>query len=128
MLYWFHELALLAFADLFNKLVFSKIIHVLPGDFTVDAVDVNVCWILHNVLDGYVMVVSEPTHLEGCLLDHVFINKYILPDIETDTYDKHIYFSDHNAVLICLKCITKEKELLIFKYLDCKQQYTRKLL
>ena len=119
MLYWFHELTLLAFADLFKKLVFRKIIHVLPGDFTVDTLDVNVHWVLQNVLDGYVMVVSEPTHLEGCLLDHVFINKYILPDVETDTYDKHIYFSDHNTVLICLKCIAKEKEILIFKYLDC---------
>ena len=85
MLYWFHELTLLAFADLFKKLVFRKIIHVLPGDFIVDAVDVNVCWILHNVLEGYVMVVSEPTHLEGSLLDHFDINKYILLDVEADT-------------------------------------------
>ena len=45
------------------------------------------------------MVVSEPTHPEGSLLDHVYINKYISPDVETDTYDKHIYFSDHNTVL-----------------------------
>ena len=85
MLYWFHELALLTFADLFKKLVFRKIIHVLPGDFTVDAVDVNVCWILHNVLEGYVMVGSEPTHLEGSLLDHFDINKCILLDVEADT-------------------------------------------
>ena len=45
------------------------------------------------------MVVSEPTHPEGSL-DHVCINKYISPDVDTDTYyDKNIYFSDHNTVL-----------------------------
>ena len=54
---------------------------------------------MQNVLDGYVMVVSEPTRPEGSLLDHVYINKYISPDVETDTYDKHIYFSVHNTVL-----------------------------
>ena len=119
--YWFHELALLAFADSFKKFVFRKTIHLLPGDFTIGVIDVNVRWILRSVLDGYVLVVSEPTHPEGFLLHHVYINKYILPDVETDTYDKHIYFSDYNTVLICLKCITTEKEILIFKYLGWKQ-------
>ena len=68
------------------------------------------------------MVVSEPNHPQGSLLDHVYINKYILPDVETDTYDKYIYFSDHNTVLICLKCITTEKQILILKYPGCKHR------
>ena len=59
----------------------------MSGDFTIAAVDENAHWILHNVLGSFVMGISEPTHLDGSFLDNIYINKYILQEVESGTYD-----------------------------------------
>ena len=59
----------------------------MSGDFTIVAVDENAHCILHNVLNSFVMVISKPTNLDGPLLDNIYINKYILREVESGTYD-----------------------------------------
>ena len=82
-----HDLALLAFVDSFNELASGKIIHIFCQ--TIVAVDKIAHWIMRNVLDSCVMVISKPTLLDGFLLNHVYINKYILPEVETVQRNQH---------------------------------------
>ena len=44
------------------------------------------------------MIVSEPTHLDGAALDHVYLLNAFLPNKKIHCSVKNIYFSDHDAV------------------------------
>lgn len=64
-------------------------VHFILGDFNIDGLDAIKCSKLHNVLHNYEMIVSEPTHLDGAVLDHVYLLRAFLPNI---------YFPDHDDV------------------------------
>ena len=42
-------------------------------------------------------MVKEPNHLDGGLLDHVYLLKSF-PTMNVNSFVKNIYFSDHDAV------------------------------
>ena len=44
------------------------------------------------------LLVSEPTHLDGALLDHVYVADSFSGQ-KTTVVIKNIYFSDHDAVI-----------------------------
>ena len=52
-----------------------KQIHILMGDFNVDALDHEANQRLWGTLESHDLVVSGPTHLDGGLLDHVYLLK-----------------------------------------------------
>ena len=50
-------------------------IDVLLGDFNIDALDEVAYRRLKDTLSNYNLKVLEPTHLDGVLLDHVYLYK-----------------------------------------------------
>ena len=82
----------------FRILFFSKwyIVNILQGDFNIDAFDSDPCVKRHDILSNYRFVVKEPTHLDGALLDHVYLYKLFLSK-NVDAFAKDIYFSDYDA-------------------------------
>lgn len=82
--------------DLSDFLQFDDL-DVIMGDFNIDAIDpANQC--LQDLLDSYELIVKDPTHLSGGLIDHVYIKKTFLTDREVKCIVKNIYFSDHDAI------------------------------
>ena len=51
------------------------------------------------MLTNYKLFVSQPTHLDGALLDHVYIADSFSGQ-KTTVVIKYIYFSDHDAVIL----------------------------
>ena len=72
-----------AFIDCLNYVVGSGI-DVLLWDFNIDALDEVAYRRLKDTLSSYNLKVLEPTHLDGALLDHVYLHK----TFEHDKHDK----------------------------------------
>ena len=68
------------FYDQLHSLVNSNNIHVLLGDFNIDYFAAKD--ILDEVLSDYFMVVIDPTHIDGSLLDHIYLKKGWLQEYE----------------------------------------------
>ena len=62
---------------LFESL-YNKTFDLILGDFNINALDDETFQPLKNILNSYEMVVREPTHLDGGLLDNVYIRKMFL--------------------------------------------------
>ena len=78
-------------------------VHIILGDFNIDAFT-NRNTELQEILNHYKLLVNEPTHLSGSLLDHIYIRKDVLelvPSIECIV--KCIFFSDHDAIKFSLE-------------------------
>ena len=91
-----------AFIDCLNYVVGSGI-DVLPGDFNIDALDEVAYRRLKDTPSGYNLKVLEPTHLDGALLDHVYLHKTFEHDKLVMSVVNNIYFSDHDAVTVQLR-------------------------
>ena len=51
------------------------------------------------------MVVRDPTHLSGSLIDHVYLSNATLDNFQATATIKNIYFSDQDAVNLELRSI-----------------------
>ena len=51
------------------------------------------------------MVVRNPRRLSGSLIDRLYVSKAILDKSQASVTIKNIYFSDHDAVNVELRCI-----------------------
>ena len=72
---------------------------ILLGDFNINALCTDSYSNLRHMLTNYKLLVSQPTHLDGALLDHVYIaDSFSGP--KTTVVIKNIYFSDHDAVIL----------------------------
>ena len=91
-----------AFIDYLNYAVGSGI-DVLLGDFNIDALDEVAYRKLKDTLISYNLKVLEPTHLDGALLDHVYLHKTFEHDKLVMSVVNNIYFSDHDAVTVQLR-------------------------
>jgi len=76
----------------------SRNIDIVVGDFNLKP---NA--ILSQTMNNYEQVVLEATHLGGCILDYVYIKKSLLEQLSVLIEVKSLFFSDHEAVRICLK-------------------------
>ena len=76
----------------------SDTIHVVLGDFNMNAQDHDQIDTLLQIFQNYQQLVKDPTHLGGATLDHVYIRKNYLETFNVDYFVKSIYFSDHDAV------------------------------
>ena len=54
---------------------------------------------LRHMLTNYKLLLSQPTHLDGALLDHAYITDSFSGH-KTTVVIKNIYFSDHDAVIL----------------------------
>ena len=75
----------------------ARTIDILLRDFNIDAFDGNAYARLDEVLSSYRLMVKEPTHLDGWLLDHVYLLKSF-PRMNVNSFVKNKYFSDHDAL------------------------------
>ena len=73
-------------------------IDIVLGDFninTLNGANVN----LQDIFLNYTLLVNEPTHISGSLIDHVYVyNETFQKLLPSKTEAPRIYFSDHNAV------------------------------
>ena len=60
-------------------------------------------------------MVFEPTHLDGELLDHVYISNAFCANKATTAVIKNIYFSDHDVVKLKSHGILILEKALIFE-------------
>ena len=74
---------------------------IILGDFNIDALESNVN--LNQFLTGYTLVVNEPTHISGSLLDHCYIKNDVLQQYDILCHVITVPFSDHDAVRVNLK-------------------------
>ena len=58
---------------------------------------------LKEVFSNYNLKVSEPTHLHGALLGHVYIKKSFENDKRVTSIVNNVYFSDHDAIKIQIR-------------------------
>ena len=90
--------------SLLNELMMQDdIIHIILGDFNVNAFSENNY--IDEFLSDYELVVNEPTHISGSLIDHVYVWKEILDVVDVSVFVKNVYFSDHDAIKIKLKLL-----------------------
>ena len=92
MIYRSPKSSLSEFIDCLEYLVGSKI-DIFPGDFNIDAFEgVRT---LKEVFSNYNLKVSEPTHVDDALLDHVYIKKSFENGKHVTSIVNNVYFSDH---------------------------------
>ena len=80
-------------------------IDVSLGDFNIDALHEVAYRKLKDRLSSYNLKVLEPTHLDGALLDHVYLHKTFEHDKLVMSVVNNIYFSDYDAVTVQLRFI-----------------------
>ena len=69
-------------------------INILLGDFNIN----SFCYTIQNsTLDRFQMIIKEPTHIDGGLLDHIYLENCFMRDKESTVLTRSIYFSDHDA-------------------------------
>ena len=91
-------------ASFLDQLVYftnARTIYILLGDFNIDAFDGDAYTRLDEVPSNYRLMVKEPTHLDGGLLDHVYLLKSF-SRMNVNSFVKNIYFSDHDAVKLLI--------------------------
>uniref|UniRef100_A0A7M5V9S6 ATP-dependent DNA helicase n=2 Tax=Clytia hemisphaerica TaxID=252671 RepID=A0A7M5V9S6_9CNID len=88
------------FLEELRTLLYDEV-QIILGDFNIDALDAA-NEDLADVLSSYKLIVNEPTHLAGGLLDHVYLKKTYLDKKEVQCFVKDIYFSDHDGVCFTL--------------------------
>ena len=73
-------------------------IDMVLGDFninTLNGANIN----LQNIFSNYTLLVNEPTHISGSLIDHVYVyNESLQKFLPSKIEVLSIYFSDHDAV------------------------------
>ena len=72
---------------------------ILLDDFNINALCPDSYSNLRHMPTNYKLLVSQPTHLDGALLDHVYISDSFSGH-KTTVVIKNIYFSDHDAVML----------------------------
>ena len=85
------------FYDHIAQLVSQENIDILLGDLNINALDSRND-VLGYVLSQYVLLVDEPTHISGGLIDHVYVKKSFLENKTVLSSVRSVFFSDHDAV------------------------------
>ena len=78
-------------------------IHIILGDFNINAFEENKNKKLKEVLINYNQILEEPTHISGSLIDQVYIKKIFQDQIDIHTTIKNTHAEIHDAVKITLK-------------------------
>ena len=104
LLYRLHSSSRNIFYETIYELV-NENIDIIMGDFNINALNSEERHI-RRILSSYDMVVTEPTHISGSLLDHVYISKSLSAHLQCSSNISTMYFSDHEAVKVSLKYIT----------------------
>ena len=88
----------------FQDLYCSEQIQIILGDFNTNDFDSNNTS-LSKSLERYSMVVWDPTHRSRSLINHAYLSNATSDEFQATVTIKNIYFSDHDAVNLELRCI-----------------------
>ena len=102
LLYRKNNTCLSSFYDAIRNVMHTDKIHIVLGDFNINAQDENSIGALSNLFSDFVQIVKNPTHLAGGTLDHVYVDKDIANRLNVTNFIKCIYFSDHDAIQLVL--------------------------
>ena len=69
--------SILIFCYRLEQVVKSENIDFVMGDFNINSLDHEMTLNLDHALCGYELVVNDATHLNGPIIDHIYINKII---------------------------------------------------
>ena len=100
LLYMFPKSPVRVFIEQLSRLIDVKKVNILLGDFNINALSKEAYAGVSNVLIRYKLMVSEPTFMDGGLLDQLYLMKRFLVRKHVNSTVKIIYFLDHDAVKI----------------------------
>ena len=76
-------------------------LQIVLGDFNINAFEENGDnHMITSALRNFKLVVNEPTHISGSLIDHVYVRESFLQEVSFNSVIKNTYFSDHDAFQI----------------------------
>ena len=93
------------FLSQLQDLLCNEQIQIILRDFDTDAFDSNNYTFLSSSLERHSMVSWGPALLSGSLINHVYLSNATLDKSQANATIKNIYFSDHDAVNLKLRCI-----------------------
>ena len=102
LLYRINGTSIQDFFEKLQQLIDSEIFDCIMGDFNLNALDPEISTVMTRILRDYELVVKDPTHLGGSLLDHVYINKRLFDSNLVKCFVKSVFFSDHDAVKVVI--------------------------
>ena len=79
--------------------------NIILGDFNKNYFTAESSFLKEYLEEEYEMIVKEPTHISGSLIDHVYVHKDLKTEFETQTSIRSIYFSDHDAIQVKFKAL-----------------------
>ena len=82
------------FVNYLINIVQKNNIDILLGDFNIN--DIHYA-LLNMTLQRFQMIVTEPTHVCGGLIDHVYLGNSFMKNKQVSSLMRSIYFSDHDA-------------------------------
>jgi len=96
LLYKKQDMTLHSFIEMFVYFVNAYSIDIITGDFNLKPNEE-----IDSVLNLYQQMVQEASHLDGSILDHVYIKNF-LEMFHVTVSIKSIFFSDHECIKILL--------------------------
>ena len=82
----------------------SENIHFVMGDFNINSLDHEMRLILDHALCGYELVVNNVTHLNGSIIDHIYIKKILKQQFKVVIrFVQSMYYSDHEFVKVLVR-------------------------
>ena len=83
------------FVNYLTDIVEENKVDILLGDFNIIALHDTL--LTNMTLQGFQMIVTEPTHIDGGLIDHVYLRNSFMRNKEASGLMRNIYFSNHDA-------------------------------
>ena len=77
-------------------------IDIILGDFNINGFETNDDLLLRDLLQPYELLVDFPTHIDGGMLDQVWMRKDLLNRFDMRIVRKCLNISDHDAVKVSL--------------------------
>jgi len=90
------------FICLLSNVVREYQIDLILGDFNINGLDEDICSRLNAAIPDYQLVVNFPTHIDGGLLDHIYVHQGLLSKFHWETIGRCTNVSDHDVVKLRL--------------------------
>ena len=93
------------FINQLNQYIERISVDIILGDFNIDGFTTEESRLVHDTLQNYELSVDFPTHIDGGMLDHIWIRKDLLNVVDMKVTRKCLNNSDHDAVKVQLSLI-----------------------
>ena len=115
LLYRSHQESLQSFINTLNRfLEHHSDIDIILGDFNIDILSSNseetATQQLFDTMHGYRQIINEPTHIDGGLLDHVYIKENMFHLFDIEKIKICVNISDHDVVKINVEMKNADNE------------------